>query len=258
MRRTMAHELAHQWFGNLVTQRDWQDVWLSEGFAGVVGTKVSDLDLPPEKRGVARVVAKHAMMARDHGPRARPVRKQMTTVSEMRDVYSGTVYQKGGAVLAMTEQWLGEDAFQRALQRYLRVHSFGTATTADLVGAIREETGTDAGPMLAGFLDHTGVPLVKVGLENGAKPWPIAYTPEEGPWIVPVCIVLDGSRRPCVLVGSTQTPYVIADKYPKWAFANAGGAGYYFIEPVATRRVPFEKLTPAERMELVLDNMVLP
>jgi cytosol alanyl aminopeptidase len=257
MRRTMAHELAHQWFGNLVTQQDWQDVWLSEGFAVWLSLKTSDLDLPPEKRGVARVIAKHRMMARDQGPRTRPVRKQMASLSDMRDVYSGTVYQKGGAVLAMTEQWLGEQAFQRSLHRYLRAHSFGNATTADLVRAIRDETGTDAGPVLAGFLDHTGVPLVLVGLDYGGRPSPTAYTPAEGPWIVPLCVVMDGLRPPCVLVGSDQTPYTIVETYPKWAFANAGGAGYYRVDPVATARVPLAQLTPAERMELVLDTLTL-
>ncbi len=243
MRGTMAHELAHQWFGNLVTQQDWQDVWLSEGFATWLSWKTSDLDFPPERRGVARVLAKHRMMARDSGPRARPVRQQMASVADMDDVYSGTVYQKGGAVLAMTEQWLGEEAFQRALHQYLLAHSFGNATTADLIRAIREETGTDAGPVLSGFLDHTGVPLLRFGRNPADR---------KGPWIVPWCSVIDGTRPPCVLVGS---PYAVAEAPSKSVFANAGGAGYYRVDRFATARVPLRQLTPPERMEFVLDTL---
>jgi alanyl aminopeptidase len=252
IRSVMAHELAHQWFGNLVTQRTWDDVWLSEGFATWLGGKTWDQDLPPERRGVARVIGKHQMMARDRGPRMRPVRKRMRSVEDMRDIYSPVVYQKGAAVLAMLEQWLGGEAFERALHRYLTAHAFANATTADLAAAIREETGTDVGPVLAGFLDHTGVPQIRISLGDGAKPGIVAYNPTEGPWIVPVC-VLTSERRMCGLVASNQEPHTLADFDPEWAFADAGGAGYYWVDRPSKGTVPLSKLTPAERMDIVLD-----
>jgi len=255
MRRVMAHELSHQWFGNLVTQRTWDDVWLSEGFATWLGGKMSDLDLPQERRGIARVMAKHQMMGRDRGPRARPVRKPMHSVDDMKDIYSPMVYQKGGAVLAMLEQWLGEDAFRQSLRRYLRAHSYGNATTADLAAAIREETKTDVGPVLAGFLDHVGVPVIRISLGDGAKPGIVAYQPDEGPWVVPVCFLADG-RRICGLVGDNQEPWTVAAIRPQWAFSDAGGAGYYWIDRAYKGAVPLSRLTPAERTDLLLS--VLP
>jgi alanyl aminopeptidase len=252
MRRVMAHELSHQWFGNLVTQRTWDDVWLSEGFATWLGGKTSDLDLPPDRRGIARVIAKHQMMARDRGPRARPVRKPMHSVDEMKDIYSPVVYQKGGAVLAMLEQWLGEDAFRQSLRRYLRAYSFGNATTADLAGVIREETKIDVAAVLAGFLDHLGVPVIRISLGDGAKPGIVAYQPDQGPWVVPLCFLAD-LHRICGLVGDNQEPNTLADLRPEWAFSDAGGAGYYWIDRVYKGSVPLSGLTPAERMDLLLN-----
>jgi alanyl aminopeptidase len=256
MRRVMAHELSHQWFGNLVTQRTWDDVWLSEGFATWLGGKTSDLDLPPDRRGIARVIAKHQMMARDRGARARPVRKPMHSVDEMKDIYSQVVYQKGGAVLAMLEQWLGEDAFRQSLRRYLSTHSFGNATTADLADAIRAETKIDIAPVLSGFLNHTGVPVIRISLEDGGKPGIVAYQPNEGPWTVPVCFLADG-RRLCGLVGDNHGPRTLADHRPEWAFSDAGGAGYYWIDRVYKGTLPRSSLTAAERTDLLLNELGL-
>jgi alanyl aminopeptidase len=254
MRRVMAHELSHQWFGNLVTQRTWDDVWLSEGFATWLGGKSSDLDLPTERRGIARVIAKHQMMARDRGPRARPVRKPMHSVEEMRDIYSPVVYQKGSAVLAMLEQWLGEDAFRQALRRYLHSHSFGDATTADLAAAIRQETGADIAPFLRGFLDFAGVPSLRISIGKGGQPGIVTEQPRDVRLVVPICLLADG-RRVCGIEPGME-PSVLADFRPQWAFMDAGGAGYYWCDPIIYGKVPLSRLTPAERMDLVLN--VLP
>lgn len=245
VRGIMAHELAHQWFGNLVTQQTWDDVWLSEGFATWLGRKVVDLDLPPDRRDVARVIAARTMMARDRGPRGRPVRKLMTSVQSMEDVYSGVVYEKGAAVLAMLEQWLGEEPFQRALRRYLHEHSFGTATTEDLARALQQETGVDVRPVLRTFLDGTGVPVVS--LSDGC---PLKLSAASGA-AIPVCF-LDGEKRECATAPSA-IPNAACP--PPWFFGYARGAGYYRLHPPFTGRVPAKALTPAERMAFLLDRL---
>jgi alanyl aminopeptidase len=245
MRGIMAHELAHQWFGNLVTQRTWDDVWLSEGFATWLGMKISDMDLPSDRRGVARVIAARRMMASDREPRTRPVRKPMATVEEMRDVYSGVVYEKGAAVLAMLEQWLGEEPFQRALRRYLRQHSLGTATTEDLARAVQLETGVDVRPVFRTFLDGTGVPVV-----NAADGCPLNLTaPRDA--AVPVCF-LDGGKRECAIAPSSVQGAACP---PSWFFGYAAGAGYYRLNPPFRGTVPERVLTPAERMAFILDRL---
>lgn len=252
MRRVMAHELAHQWFGNLVTQRTWDDVWLSEGFATWLGGKIADLDLPLEKRGVARVIAKHEMMARDRGPRVRPVRRPIHSLQDMRDIYSPVVYQKGGAILAMLEQWIGEQRFRHSLHRYLRVHSFGNATTADLARVIREETNIDASRVMAGFLDHTGVPVIRISFGDKARPGIVAYSPIRGPWVVPVCFLAEAQNQ-CGLVATDQELHTLADFNPRWAVSDAGGAGYYWPDEVYKGAVPLERLSRAERTDLLLN-----
>ena len=110
MRAVMAHELAHQWFGNLVTMSGWQDVWLSEGFATWMSAKIMDDTEPPARRGVLAVAARNGIMAAD----VRQVRLAMGSREEMRDVYGRVVYQKGAAALAMLEHWMGDGRFSAA------------------------------------------------------------------------------------------------------------------------------------------------
>ena len=126
MRGTMAHELAHQWFGNLVTQAWWDDVWLSEGFATWLGGKMSDLERPDFARGLAPVQSRVDIMRTD----TRPVRLAMNSRKDMDRVYSGIVYQKGAAVLYMVEHWVGAEKFREGIRAYLRAHTNGTGTTA--------------------------------------------------------------------------------------------------------------------------------
>ena len=126
LKSLLTHELAHQWFGNLVTQSTWRDVWLSEGFATWLTFHMTD---PSHLNAIA---ARERIMTADAGPKTRPVRLDMHSRDEMKDIYSQFVYQKAGAVLMMIEGWVGEEPFRKGLQRYLTAHANGTASTDDL------------------------------------------------------------------------------------------------------------------------------
>lgn len=235
MRAVMAHELVHQWFGNLVTQAAWDDVYLSEGFATWLGKKTSDADQPPDHLGLSLVEGRNASMKADEDSRARPVRLDLRSRRQLADVYNGVVYQKAASVLRMLEVYLGQEPMRRATRRYLKDHAGKTATTGDLVQAIQEETGQDTGPILNAFLNRVGVPIVTLRLDctSAAKP-SIALrqsSQQAGAsaalWPVPVC-VRTASGQSCTLLETEHGTLALKDPAcPAWIVPNAAGAGYY-------------------------------
>lgn len=252
LRQIMTHELAHQWFGNLVTQAGWEDVWLSEGFATWLAGVMMDAEHAASEKNLAAVAARERIMAADGGPKARPVRVPMRSREELKDVYSRMVYQKGAAVLLMLEGWHGAQRFQSELQKYLKQRPFGTATTDDLADAL------DAGQTLHTFLDQAGVPAVHVKrkCENGRGALVVAQAAGDSKWAVPVCWKTN-SGRDCVLLteASREVPL---EACPAWVFGNAGGTGYYRTvwteaELEAVAQGGLAELSPAERLTLVYD-----
>ncbi|QOY84890.1 M1 family metallopeptidase [Paludibaculum fermentans] len=252
LRQIMTHELAHQWFGNLVTQAGWEDVWLSEGFATWLAGVMMDAEHPATEKHLAAVAARERIMAADVGPKARPVRVPMKNREDLKDVYSRMVYQKGAAVLLMLEGWHGAQRFQGELQRYLKQRPFGTATTDDLADAL------DAKPTLHSFLDQPGVPSVQVKrkCESGRGALVVEQTAGEARWSVPVCWKTNAGQACTLLTEAARE--VPMEACPAWVFANAGGTGYYRtvwteaeLEAVAQGGLP--ELTPAERLTLVYD-----
>jgi cytosol alanyl aminopeptidase len=225
MREAMAHELAHQWFGNLVTQAWWDDAWLSEGFATWLGTKISDLELPPFQRGLAATANRNRMIASD-ASQTRSVRLEMHSREEMNDVYDHVIYQKGSAILEMLEDWIGQEPFQRSLHRYLIEHQFGCATSADLAQAIRQEARVEAGPVLFGFLDRPSSPLFRFSLASTKGSAKLEIEQGDHPWTAPVCFRTGAAERRCEVVSASNSE-ISLDAAPAWLWPNAYGSGYY-------------------------------
>src|SRR5262249_18275822 len=151
-----SHEMAHQWFGDMVTQATWDDVWLSEGFATWLSSKIMDEYESPVRKHLGAVAARERIMNTDTSPRTRPVRRTMHSREDTKDVYNQIVYQKGAAILLMLEGWLGEERIRASLRSYLKAHQFENASTQDLESAI----GGDSAPVIDSFLNGTGVPAV--------------------------------------------------------------------------------------------------
>ena len=227
MRSVMTHEIAHQWFGNLVTQAWWNDVWLSEGFATWLETKISDLERPPFERGLTATDTRDAMLSSDSAA-GRPVRVPARSRDDLGPytVYDLIIYNKGASILQMLENWLGPEVFQRALHRYLIDHQFGNATSADLVKAIQQESGVDVGPVLFGFLDRPGAPVLRFSMAPGGPGPKLEIEQDANPWAVPVCIHQPGAARRCEVVGSTHGEIQLT-ALPIWIWTNAYGSGYY-------------------------------
>lgn len=262
LRALQAHEIGHQWFGDMVTQATWQDVWLSEGFATWFSAKVMDEELPPARRLLSSITARERIMAVDDGPRTRPVRLAMKDRAGMKDVYNRIVYQKGAAVLLMLEDWLGEARFRDGLRGYLRAHRFKNASTADLAAALRWATGTDPSPVMHAFLDQTGIPVVRAEVRCAPGKAHVVFeqTNAAHQWTVPVCWKADGAAATCTVLDTPrreiETPPGAA--CPAWIYPNAGGSGYYRSEWTAAglnglAARGLEQLSPAERLTLAYD-----
>jgi alanyl aminopeptidase len=252
MRATMAHELAHQWFGNLVTQASWTDVWLSEGFATWLSAKVMDVEYPPFERGMAGN-PRFSAMAADRAGRGWAVRRPIASREEAKTVYNGLVYQKGAAVLDTVESWLGEEPFQRGLQKYLADHSFGNATVDDLAAALQSASGVAVAPVLHSLLDRAGVPVVTSQLDCKR------LTVNAGDWTLPICLHWDGGGHQCSVVSPGEESVAIkAPSCPAWIWTNASGQGYYRSSLTdedlkAMQNGGYQELTSPERRALISD-----
>ncbi|MGH9721356.1 MAG: M1 family aminopeptidase [Bryobacteraceae bacterium] len=267
LRALVTHELAHQWFGNLVTQSSWDDVWLSEGFATWLSARVMDESQPAGRRRLSAVVARERIMEADAGKQALAVRRPLKNREEMASVYNRFVYQKGAAVLLMLEAWLGDERFRDGARVYLKRHRFGAATTADFASALQAASGTDASPVLRSFLDQTGIPNVRMRkvCEPGASPrLQIEQTSVGRQWTIPVCWKADGSLRACVVLEGQRREIDLGRRAacPAWIFPNTAGAGYYrtawdagSLAALADRGI--RQLTASERLTLVYDLKAL-
>lgn len=246
VRRIEAHEIGHQWFGNLVTQADWTDVWLSEGFATWISAKMMDEEQPADRRRVAAVVARERMMAADSGPKTHPVRWEMHNRKELDNVYNQFPYQKGAAILLMLENWIGEEKFQQGLRAYLADHRMGNATTRDL----ESELPAQATPVMESMLNSTGVPVITATCDGEAL-----IFDREGPGPVPVCWKTAGGSG-CVRTDQPRT--TVVGTTCQWIFPNANGAGYYRVawtDPQldALSAGGLSQLNGAERLTLAYD-----
>ncbi len=253
LRKLEAHEIGHQWFGDVVTQKDWPDVWLSEGFATWIANKITDEERAPERRMLEFITQRERAMQSDVATPGRPVRMTIGSRAQASDVYNRLVYQKGAAILAMLEGWLGDENWRRALQSYLKKHQFGSASTSDLAESVRMETGTDVGAVMDSFLDAAGVPKIRARLLCDSKAR--LRIEQAGSRATPVCFKTTGLARCVVIQGAAGV--VDLASCPSWVYLNAKGTGYYRTEwgaaELSAIRPALNELTLAEKLTLVYD-----
>jgi cytosol alanyl aminopeptidase len=268
----IAHELAHQWFGDYVTMAWWNDLWLNEGFSTWMETKVVDLWKPSFQ---ARLFAAHdtlEAMDVDGLDAARAIRQPVTTTGQASEAFDAITYQKGAAVLAMLESWVTPPKFQQGVRDYLAAHAWKNAKAEDLLSALDKATGKDVSLFASSFLDQAGIPMVSVtpscsgaklaGIELEQRAWrPLGSSaPTDKVWRIPVCMRLDGQKDELCAELTQATRHVDAPAgapCPAWVHPNANASGYYrFSLPddklLALARAS-AKLTPADRLA-VLSN----
>lgn len=238
----MAHELAHQWFGNLVTMAWWDDLWLNEGFATWMETEIVDTVFPEFQAEVTELMTELEAFDADSLASARQIRQPIETRHDIFNAFDSITYSKGASVIMTIENWLGEETFQRGIRRYLSEHARGNATTADLVAALSAEAGRDVGVVVDDFTLRPGIPLLETTVScAGRGPATVTfhqsrYVPtgstasSEALWHVPVCVrylVGREAHRTCTLVeGESASMTLDGPGCPAWVMPNADGGSY--------------------------------
>jgi len=269
-----AHELAHQWFGDLVTTAWWDDIWLNEGFANWVQRKISARFEPAWHDELSEVEVRDSALGDDSLVSARQIRQPITQPGDILNAFDGITYNKGASVLNMFEGYLGHDRFLAGVRAYIKQHAFGNATSTEFASAISKAAGQDVGAAFATFLEQPGAPEItatlvcdgqapRVALSQARYVPPGAPAPPTGkPWLVPVCVVFErgGKRAETCSLLSAQTGSIALDtrSCPRWMMPNVDGRGYYrtayTAEQVAVLRdVAWPELRPTERRAVFFD-----
>src|SRR5688572_133635 len=163
----LAHEIAHQWFGNLVTMQWWDDIWLNEGFANWMMSKPLKAWRPDWKVELDEVQDNHAAMNLDSLRATRPIRSKASTPAESGELFDPIAYEKGAAVLRMLEQWVGEEDFQKEVNAYIEKFKYRNARAEDFWGTLTTATGKPVDRVMASFVDQPGLPLIAIDLKCG-------------------------------------------------------------------------------------------
>jgi alanyl aminopeptidase len=270
-----AHELAHQWFGDLVTMAWWDDVWLNEAFATWMGEKTVAAWKPEWNGAVGAVAQRSGAMGADSLKTARRIRQPIANEGDIKTAFdNGITYAKGASVIRMFETWVGEETFKAGIRSYLTAHAWGNATSADFLAAIGTAAKADVATPFSTFLDQVGSPLVTAELscpKGGTPTLALAqsrYVPigsdadTNQTWQIPICASYAVGKtvaRDCtVLTAATgELPLTHATACPTWVLPNAGLVGYYRTAPSADLQkrlvASLGKLSLAERVGIVAD-----
>jgi aminopeptidase N len=270
----LAHEIAHQWFGDLVTMQWWDDIWLNEGFATWMQSKPVKALKPEWHADLDEVQDNQKAMTLDALHSTRPVRTKASTPDEINELFDPIAYEKGAAVLRMIEGWVGEDAFRQGVNAYLERYRYGNARAEDFWSTLTKATGKPVDRVMATFVDQPGVPLVSAEIKcaGAGEPASVVLSQEryvqnsaassdgQAVWDIPVCLRDSSGKVVCDIL-DTPRESVRVDSCPAWVVGNAGARGYYRVASSAemVRRLSDDMapLTAPERVALLSDEWAL-
>jgi aminopeptidase N len=269
--QVVAHEMAHQWFGDMVTMQWWNNLWLNEGFATWMENKPVAAWHPEWHVPEQEAVALDSTLNLDAQTITRTIRAEANTPDEINEMFDGITYQKGGAVLGMVESYLGKEQFRIGVHNYLQAHMFGNATAEDFWNAQTAASHKPVDKIMESFIGQPGVPLVQFGEPSGGHVdamqsrfflSPAAQRAHASDtaliWTIPICIKNSGkSATDCPLLTSAQGQLPIASS--DLFFANARGEGYYrslYPDAVHAKLTAAIEtgLQPTERISLLGDE----
>jgi puromycin-sensitive aminopeptidase len=241
----IAHELAHMWFGDLVTMKWWNGIWLNEAFATFMEMTCTDAFRPEWQRWVDFGLSRSAAFDTDALASTRPVEYPVVSPADADGMFDVLTYEKGASVVRMLEQYLGAGRFRAGIRRYMARHQYGNTETSDLWDALEAETGEPVRRIAESWIFQGGFPEVTVALDGGGGVTLAqrrfafdggggdgdgAGGPEAERWSVPVAVRHDGDggeARRVLLDGASTT--VALDGAPGWVNANAGAHGFYRV-----------------------------
>ena len=288
----LAHEMAHQWFGDLVTMKWWDNIWLNEGFANWMEKKPMQ-ELHPEWNATLDGVndTNNALQV-DSLKNTHAIRARAETPDEINELFDSISYDKGAAVLRMIESYVSPEVFRRGVNIYLRKFQYSNATAEDFWTTMTQASGRPVDRIMPTFVNQPGVPLVKVKTECGTpkaqvvktssrrKRKPVQPHPKteitlsqqrflldgstesNSPlWLIPVCIKTSDSKPFCQLLSEREQVVPVVG-CASWVFTNSNAVGYYRTQYAEddlkkVNDVSVTGLTTAERMSLIDDEAAL-
>jgi puromycin-sensitive aminopeptidase len=274
----IAHEIAHMWFGDLVTMGWWNGIWLNEAFATFMEMLTTDAYRPDWQRWVDFGLARSAAFDTDSLSTTRPIEYEVVTAADSEGMFDVLTYEKGASVVRMLQQYLGEDRFQAGIRHYLTTHAYGNTETTDLWDAIEEATGEPVRQIMDSWIFQPGHPVVSVAREGDGTTLTVgqrrfsfladdaagATAPEDAGRSVPVVLRVGhdgGSSVHRVLLEQAEQE-VSLDHAPAWVVGNHQGNGFYRVELgdddlAAVAAHALTDLSALERYGLVEDEWAL-
>ncbi len=270
---TDAHEIAHQWFGNLVTMAWWDDLWLNEGFASWMESKATAHFNPEWQSDLDRVNGREGAIGLDAYVTTHPVIQKITTVEQTSQAFDTITYQKGEAVITMLEAFAGEDVWRSGLRAYMKRHAYGNTRTDDLWNAVEAAGAKGLVRVAHDFTRQPGVPLIKVDAAkcvNGTTQLKLSQSefsrdrkaetsakPQR--WNVPVTAQILGQARATSVVSGGAGTMTLPGCGT--VLMNAGQSGYYRVlypaDMMAALKEAFPKLAPIDQLGLLNDSQGL-
>ncbi|MGH8982164.1 MAG: M1 family aminopeptidase, partial [Acidimicrobiales bacterium] len=267
------HEIAHMWFGDLVTMGWWEGIWLNEAFATFMETLATDHFRPSWQRWTTFATERDAALAVDGLHSTRPIEYAVHSPDEADGMFDTLTYEKGGSVLRMIEQYLGPETFRDGVRQYLTTHAYGNTVTTDLWNALEEVSGEPVRAMAETWILHGGHPLVTVSQHELAQE-PFSYLPESpsgesaigSNWLVPLLVRAihegDGDGEVHRLLLGDE-PLALRAVLPSVGIGlvNAGGWGVYRVAyaPAHLQAIAshLDDLSALERFDLLSDCWAL-
>ena len=290
----LAHEMAHQWFGDLVTMKWWDNIWLNEGFATWMALKPSQSLHPEWNAALDAVTELNDALTVDSLRNTHPIRSKAETPEEINELFDHISYQKGAAVLRMVESYVSPEVFRRGVNAYLRKFSYANASAEDFWSSMTLASGgLPVNRIMPTFVDQAGQPLVSVKTSCTAPPavsaparksrrsrravkphpkteiavsqqrfWPDgAPTGNRELWVIPVCVKAESTKPFCQIFSQPAQTLPIAG-CSSWVFTNANASGYYRTQYDSASlqhlsSVAATQLTTSERISLLNDESAL-
>jgi len=266
---TTAHEMAHMWYGDLVTMAWWDDLWLNESTADWIAGRIVEHQYPEFRVKINESREVKSAMRTDALPSVTAIRRKVTAETDLAQLADVLTYNKGKGILTMVENWIGPAQFRAAMRAYFLKHSWGNTVANDLWAAFSATSGDDITGMLAGFINQPGVPLVSLALEPDGK---LRLTQRRfnnlgdpqlpGQWRIPVILAWskDGQvrRERILFTETTQLASIPGLAGADWIYPNSDESGYYRwnLSPALNARLAGKAstLSVIERVGL-LDNV---
>jgi aminopeptidase N len=267
---TAAHEMAHQWFGDLVTMRWWDDLWLNEGFASWMAARTTEKLHPEWNTALYAVETREGAMSRDAVTTTHPVVQHVETVEQANQAFDAITYSKGEAVIRMLEGYVGPDVWRDGVRRYIKAHAYGNTVSDDLWREVQAAAGKPITAIAHDFTLQPGIPLIRVEAavcSDGKTTLKLTQgeftkdRPNKTPlsWHVPVIAQSIGGAPARTLVSDGKATLTVSGCGP--VIVNAGQSGYYrtLYAPAqfAAIRGDFAKLAPIDQLGLMSDTWAL-